>query len=210
MKSALYVFEGPNGVGKTTLSSHFNSYLNQHGFPSELVALPGRKVGSVGEHIYRLYHNPQSFGVRHISITSEQLLFTAAHADVIENEILPILSQGTNVVLDRFWWSTWVYSIAGGLDSRVRGLLLDLELKIWREVRPRCIFLVRRNRPPTSEHNPEKWSQLVSLYDDIRSQQAAQVRIVDVDNNSNLEDAISSVINSIGDDLARDNSQSKV
>ena len=120
MKSALYVFEGPDGVGKSVLASHVNSYLGQRNRPSELVALPGRKPGTVGEHIYRLYHNPQTFGVGHISITTEQLLFTAAHVDVIENEILPVLSKGTNVVLDRYWLSTWVYSLAGGLEVNFR------------------------------------------------------------------------------------------
>jgi dTMP kinase len=202
MKSRLYVFEGPNGVGKTTLSSSLNSYLNQHGFPSELVALPGRKVGTVGEHIYRLYHDPQHFGVRQISITSEQLLFTAAHADVIENEILSALSNGTNVVLDRYWWSTWVYSNAGGLDPGIRALLLELELKVWRDVKPRCIFAVRRDRPPTSEHSLEKWGELVSLYDEICSEQAGHVRIVEVDNNNSLQDTIAYILRTVERDLS--------
>jgi dTMP kinase len=204
MKPALYVFEGPNGVGKTTLSSNLNLYLNQQGFPSQLVALPGKSAGTVGEHIYRLYHDPASFGVRYISVTTEQLLFTAAHADVIENEILPILSKGTNVVLDRYWWSTWVYSIVGGLDERVRDLLLELELKVWRDVKPHRIFLLHRNRPATSEHNLEKWDRLVSLYDDIRSKQAALARIVDVDNNTDIQSAMTNIIGSVENGLDGD------
>ena len=202
MKSALYVFEGPDGVGKTTVASHLNLYLNQKGFPSELVALPGRKVGTVGEHIHRLYHDPERFGIRHIPITSEQLLFAAAHADVVENEILPTLSAGTNVLLDRYWWSTWVYSTAGGLDVRIRDLLVELELTLWRQVRPRCIFLLRRNRPTNSEHDQQKWSRLVSLYENIRSEYATQVRIVTVDNNSFLQSAVEYVVNEIVGDLS--------
>ena len=190
MKSALYVFEGPDAVGKSTLALHLNDHLNQCGFSSELLSIPGQEVGTLGEHIRRLYHNPDSFGIRNISVTSEQLLFTAAHADVIQNRVLPVLSKGGNVVLDRYWWSTWVYATVSNLDPNVRDLLIQLELTIWRDVRAACVFLVHRNRPADSEHTLEKWKKLVSLYDDIRAQQMEQARIIDVDNNGDLQDAI--------------------
>src|SRR5260370_20827938 len=109
MKSALYVFEGPDGVGKSTLASHLNNHFKLKGLSSQLLSFPGQEIGTLGAHIYRLYQNPGSFGLHNISVTSEQLLFTAGHADVIENRILPVLSKGGNVVLDRYWWSTWVY-----------------------------------------------------------------------------------------------------
>jgi dTMP kinase len=72
MTAGLYVFEGPDGVGKTSLATDLNDRLNQHGFPSELLAFPGREVGTVGEHIYRLYHDPEAFGIRNVSIATEQ------------------------------------------------------------------------------------------------------------------------------------------
>ena len=190
MKPALYVFEGPNGVGKTVLSSYLHSILNQQGRSSELVSLPGRKKGTIGELIYRLYHDPYAFGVNHISIIPEQLLFTAAHADVIESEILPVLLRGQNVVLDRFWWSTWVYSSIGGLPTEIRDLLLELELKIWSGIKPRGVFLLRRNRPPDSEHSVDKWEKLVSLYNEICSQQSERVKVIEVDNNADIQDAM--------------------
>jgi dTMP kinase len=197
MKSNLFVFEGPDGVGKTRLASQLNDHLNQHGCSSELLSFPGREVGTLGEHIYRLYHNPGSFGIGGISVTSEQILFTAAHADVIENRILPALSKGTSVVLDRYWWSTWVYGTTANLNSKIRDLLISLELAIWRDVKPSCIFLVRRKQPSASEHTPENWETLVSLYDDIRLQQADQVRIVDIDNSGDLQDSFRVVLNAV-------------
>jgi dTMP kinase len=204
MKGALFVFEGPDGVGKTTLASRVNRYLNDQGFSSALVALPGRKIGTVGEHINRLYHNPRSFGIQHISITTEQLLFMAAHADVIENEILPALLKGTNVLLDRYWWSTWVYSMDGGLDLGTRDLLVELEVKIWRDARPVCIFLVHRDRPRSSEHDDEKWRRLVSLYDELRSQLTASVKIIDIYNNNTLEAATGHIVDEVMRDLTRE------
>lgn len=197
MKSNLFVFEGPDGVGKTRLASQLHEHLNQHGRSSELLSFPGRDVGTLGKHIYQLYHNPQSFGIGDISVTSEQLLFTAAHADVIEKRILPALSKGTNIVLDRYWWSTWVYGTTANLNSQVRDLLIGLELAIWRGVKPSCIFLVRRKRPSASEHSPENWETLVSLYDEIRLQQANQVRILDVDNSGDFQDSFRFVLNEV-------------
>jgi dTMP kinase len=197
MKSELYVFEGPDGVGKSTLASHVNAYLNQCGFPSELLAFPGREVGTLAEHIYRLYHDPFHFGIRNISIAPEQILVTAAHADVIENRLIPALSQGRNVVLDRYWWSTWVHSTLGNLPSQIRDLLIEVELFISKDVKPRCIFLVRRNRPADSEYHPDKWRRLVSLYDDIRARQDQQMTILEVDNNGDLQDTMRFVLDSI-------------
>lgn len=189
MKSALYIFEGPDGVGKTSLASLLNKDLNDHGLSSELLSFPGHEVGTLGEHIYRLYHDPGSFNINNMSIISEQLLFTAAHADVIEKRILPTLSQGTNVVLDRYWWSTWVYSTFGNLNSRIRDLLIELELTIWHGVKPQCIFLVLRERPIDSEFSSEQWRTLVDLYNFIGNQQAMKLRIINIDNTGKIENS---------------------
>jgi len=75
MKSALYVFEGPDGVGKSTLASHLNTHLNEYDFPSDLFSFPGRDTGTLGEHVYRLYHDRRHFGISNISVAAEQLLF---------------------------------------------------------------------------------------------------------------------------------------
>jgi dTMP kinase len=185
---ALYVFEGPDGVGKTTLASHLNGYLAGKGFRSDLCAFPGREIGTVGEHIYRLYHQPELFGINRIPVATEQLLFVASHVEAIQNQILPALSEGKNVLLDRYWWSTWVYSTLAGLPPRIRDLLVELELEVWQDIRPRIIFLLSRN--PNLRQGSEKRSRLVSLYESLRLRQLKGPRVVVVDNNGTVKRAV--------------------
>jgi thymidylate kinase len=197
MSCSLYAFEGPDGVGKSSLSCTLNHQLGELGLPSQLMAFPGRDAGTLGEHIYRLYHSPSSFGVKKISVISEQLLVTAAHTDVIENQVLPTLCAGSNVILDRYWWSTWVYSTFSGLKSDIRNNLLEIELSAWRGVKPDIIFYVRRPRPSDSEYSPEEWRELVELYEKIRTDERHRTKIIDVENIKDLKGAAESVLKSV-------------
>ena len=85
----LYVFEGPDGVGKSELSSRFATMLNEKGTPAKLLSFPGKNDGTIGKLVYDLHHAPQSFGVKKVSSSSLQLMHIAAHIDAIENQILP-------------------------------------------------------------------------------------------------------------------------
>src|SRR6266496_2497692 len=52
----LFVFEGPDGVGKTTLSSALNDHLNATGIQCDYLSFPGRETGSLGRHVYEQQH----------------------------------------------------------------------------------------------------------------------------------------------------------
>jgi len=82
-----------------------------------------------------------------------------AHIDAVESTILPILNRGEHVVLDRYWWSTWVYGIVGGASPRSLRAMIDLELLHWGKVRPDLLFLVRR-KTPLREQYTQRWQQL--------------------------------------------------
>jgi dTMP kinase len=198
MAADLYVFEGPDGVGKSTLASFLCNHLNQRGVSTLLLSFPGREAGTLGEHIYRLYHAPQSFGIPKLSAIPEQLLLTAAHVDVIENRLIPALNTGSNVVLDRYWWSTWVYGTASKVAPEMTQRLIDLELLVWNTITPACVFLVSRHQSLKPQHIGEKWNALTSLYRDLRATQSSKVRIVDVDNDHDLESSTRVVLNAIG------------
>jgi thymidylate kinase len=198
MKSALFVLEGPDGVGKSTLAAKLSDELNLRGFSSKLFSLPGRERGTLGHHVYNLYHTPSVFGVDKIFVTSEQLLFTAAHADVIQGQILPALSSGMNVILDRYWWSTWVYATVGGLDPKIRNLLIKIEHILWRRIQPNCIFLIQREQPTDSEHTPAHWRQLVSLYRSISAREKKHGKIVVVDNSAQIREATDFILARLG------------
>ena len=53
----LIVFEGPDGVGKSTLAEHLTSRLRETGIPCNYLAFPGREPGSLGRLVYDLHHD---------------------------------------------------------------------------------------------------------------------------------------------------------
>ena len=112
----LIVFEGPDGVGKSTLSQALADRLRSMGLTCDHLSCPGNEEGTVGHLVYKVHHEPASFGLNAIAEISRQALHIAAHLDEIERRILPALQQGRWVVLDRFWWSTWVYGRAASVE----------------------------------------------------------------------------------------------
>src|ERR1044071_4273325 len=123
----LFVFEGPDGSGKTTLSHAFVEYLKSKGVECDYFAFPGQEPGTIGRLVYDLHHDPRDVEVESLTPTSLQLLHIAAHVDAIESKILPALKKGRTVVLDRFWWSTWVYGKVGGVSPKILRAMIQLE-----------------------------------------------------------------------------------
>src|SRR6266540_2942189 len=121
----LFVFEGPDDVGKTTLAGMLSKHLSTSGRPNETLSFPGRERGTISELIYRLYHNPVTLGVNGILPITMQVMVTAAHIEVIEARIKPLIDAGVDVVLDRFWWSTWVYATVEGVPAPTRNLMIE-------------------------------------------------------------------------------------
>lgn len=185
----LYVFEGPDGVGKSELSSRFAAMLNKKGTPAQLFSFPGKSKGTVGKLIYDLHHSAKSFGVAKISASSMQLLHIAAHIDAIEGEILPALAAGTTVVLDRFWWSTKVYGLAGGSDERLMEKMIEVELAAWGPVWPSAVFLIQRKTPLRSEP-VEQWRVWCQLYERLAAAEQHRTRVLTIHNNDLVEAAV--------------------
>ena len=140
----LIVFEGPDGVGKTTLAKALTKKLKELGIPCVYQSFPGHEQGRIGNLVYRVQHDPEEFGVYDITPTALQTLHVAAHIDSIESQILPLLRDGYWVVLDRCWWSTWVYGVVTGVSRTDLEAMVNLEILQWEDVKPRMLFLVER------------------------------------------------------------------
>lgn len=188
----LFVFEGPDGVGKSTLSQEFAASLRARGVDVRLMSFPGRESGTLGKAIYDLHHEPDRFGVRDATPSSLQLLHIAAHLDAIERVILPALRSGTTIVLDRFWWSTKVYGLTAGVNPKTLDAMIAVESAAWGAVRPTRIFLITRGKPLRPEPK-DLWTKWKELYEDLANEQRRAAPVSLVENESTLKAALVSI-----------------
>jgi hypothetical protein len=186
----LIVFEGPDGVGKSTVAGEVAGMLAARGTPCDLLAFPGREPGTLGLHVYQLHHEPQRFGVVSIPPASLQLLHVAAHLDTINGRILPALRAGRWVVLDRYWWSTWVYGLAAGVKKESLEAMLAVERPEWDGVVPAAVFLVRRGSPLRGDVPTDRWRQLASGYNDLALAEQARHAVFHLDNEGTPEETV--------------------
>ena len=109
----LIVFEGPEGAGKSTQLRRLADWLAERGPAPRVVREPG--TSAVGREIRRLLLDP----AREIAPAAEALLFLAARAQLVVEELRPALAAGETVLADRFFLSTYAYQVAGrGLPER--------------------------------------------------------------------------------------------
>ena len=199
---SLIVLEGPDGVGKSTLSSeiynHFKGSLSEF----HILSFPGKEQGTLGKLVYDLHHEPQKFDVNKITNTSNQLLHVAAHIDSIEQTIIPMLKQGNNLVLDRFWWSTWVYGVTSGVKRSFLKRMLDLEKTFWHNFKPDAVFLINRNNPIDRDVNLFEWAGLSHEYDVLAERETNEYPVFKVSNNGTISELVDVVINTINESLA--------
>jgi thymidylate kinase len=189
----LFVFEGPDGVGKSELSRRFFSSLVSRGVTAQLMTFPGKEEGTLGKVVYDLHHKPDDVGVGQIASSSLQLLHIAAHLDAIERTILPALRSGTTIVLDRFWWSTKVYGLASGVNRRLLDAMIAIELAAWGSVKPTRLFVITRQAPLRPE--PEDlWKKWKSLYDDLALEQQHSISVSTVQNDTSIELALEQIL----------------
>lgn len=104
----LIVFEGGEGVGKSTQVALLVDRLAALGVPHLSLREPGGTA--LGDEIRRLLLDPARDDV---AARAEALLFMASRAQLVEREIRPALGRGEVVVLDRFFLSTYAYQAAG-------------------------------------------------------------------------------------------------
>lgn len=189
----LIVFEGPDGVGKTTISNEIARYLNNCGQACDLITFPGKEPGTVGKLVYELHHDPLKYSVESLTPTSKQALHIAAHLDAIECRIIPTLKAGRHVVLDRFWWSTWVYGLVSGINRRVLELMIELERTQWQDVKPEPAILIRRYAPIDRDVILEDWRRLSQEYDQLAVKEQNFYPVFTLDNTETLEITIQKI-----------------
>jgi dTMP kinase len=128
----LIVLEGAEGVGKSTQIARLASRLRAEGRTVTSVREPGGTP--LGEAVRALLLDPAGDVVE----AAEALLYMASRAQLVARVVRPALARGEDVLLDRFFLSTYAYQVGGrGLaDDEVRaanrlatgGLVPDLTI----------------------------------------------------------------------------------
>jgi dTMP kinase len=146
-RGRLIVFEGGEGAGKSTQLTRLAGRLARSGIACKHFREPGGTP--VGDEIRRLLLDADGS----LTARTEALLFMASRAELVARAVRPALADGTLVLLDRFFLSTYAYQIYGrGLpDADVRaanrvatgGLAPDLTLLL---TIPASVGLARAER----------------------------------------------------------------
>lgn len=179
----LIVFEGPDGIGKSSLLAEVRAQLAGSIATVKEVSFPGRTSGSLGAIVYGLHHDPSRFGIHKINPIALQTLHIAAHLDSIETTILPALNSGAVVLLDRFWWSTWVYGMAANVDEAALELLVQAEQVVWKGRLPDAVLLITRSEAFRPEHPQKDFDRHLQLYLELVARESGRYPVFSVENN---------------------------
>lgn len=110
----LVSFEGIDGVGKSTQMERMRAYLTRQQWTVDVFREPGGTAfGEALRNTILHQFEPES-------ALAEFLVFAAARAELMETSVLPALSRGHLVMMDRFVDSSVAYQAFGrGLDRGV-------------------------------------------------------------------------------------------
>ena len=105
MKKGLFItFEGPDGSGKTTVSTRVVERLQKEGYQVKYTREPGGS--SIAEQIRNVILDPKN---TEMDARCEALLYAAARRQHLVEKVLPALEEGITVVSDRFVDSSLAY-----------------------------------------------------------------------------------------------------
>lgn len=192
----LIIFEGPNSVGKTSLSRRLAEYYTAQGEDCLLLSFPGHIDGTIGSLIYRLHHCPSELGITSISPSALQIMHVAAHVDAIESQIIPALKNGRTVILDRFWWSTIIYGQLNELPRKFLNSIVQPEIAVWGEIQPSAIFLLTRENPIEFIKTPE-WAECSQLYSDFASENSRAENVYQIANAISFNATLATILERI-------------
>ena len=102
----LFVIEGPDGSGKSTMVSHLATRMHNSGFYTEGMALPNSDS--------KLYEEIRKYlKCKNLDVDILQNMMIQNMDDCFAKIILPKLEQGINIILDRWAISTIIYNFVG-------------------------------------------------------------------------------------------------
>ena len=109
MKKGLFItFEGPDGSGKTTVSTAVISKLQADGYKVKYTREPGGS--KIAEEIREVILDPSN---TEMDARTEALLYAASRRQHLVEKVIPAIEEGTTVISDRFIDSSLAYQGCG-------------------------------------------------------------------------------------------------
>jgi dTMP kinase len=179
----LITVEGLDGAGKTTLIAGLARALEERGDTVLVLREPGGV--EVSERIRALLADPEL----EIDPRAEALLYAAARAQLVAQELRPLLAQGTTVLLDRFVDSSLAYQGAGrGLGvEEIRalnsfgtgGLVPDRTLLLRIDPAAGLARIAARPADRLEQAGDEFFAAVAAAYDELAAAEPERFAVID-------------------------------
>jgi dTMP kinase len=186
-RGRLITIEGLDGAGKSTLAESLRARLGEGHSRVELLREPGGV--QLSERIRELVKSPALT----VSPRAEALLYAAARAELVYERLLPLLEEGTLVLLDRFVDSSLAYQGAGrelGVEEvRAINLFATGGLAPDRTLLLRISPSVGRSRQDGRGDRPDRlelegerfFAAIADAYEQLARSEPERIRVLDAE-----------------------------
>lgn len=192
--AGIYIFEGIDNVGKTTIIQALKNRINENTeFNCTNIAFPGHEPRTLGSLVYSIHHHEEKYFDVPINEASLQLLHIASHIDLIQRKLKRLCDSKCIVLLDRFWWSAYVYGLAGKIDEDILRAIIAPELLFWKDINIKRIFLLERDERKR-DYDIKKEKLIIGQYRKLAEQES---KCILIDNNESVEKAVDKIFYNI-------------
>lgn len=190
MHSGIYIFEGIDNVGKTTIIHELKKHIQKiTDYKCFDIAFPGKEPRTLGNLVYHIHHHEEQYFDTPLNEISLQLLHIASHIDLIQRQLSNLNNQRCIVLLDRFWWSTYVYGIVGGVEEDMIKSIIAPELFFWKGLNVKKIFLIERS-DREKEYEKNKDDNILDKYRRLSENEPICTKL---NNDNSIDDVVKKI-----------------